>query len=288
MTKKVSGFGFQVSGLFSSSSSIISNLWKSSAPEFPIIGKYGKLLAMFVACVGLAAPAFAEWKDRYTGPQSGSNVKDEQGWRDIAATEKDADGFVSMFDGKSFNGWEGNSKRWRIEDGVIVGGSLTKGGASEYLCNARDYTNFEMRLQWKATKAGTNDVNGGIQIRTTRIKNNSQVTGYQADIGTLRGYLSGKFWGCLFDNARRNKILAGDPDANEKVVKFDGWNDYVIRCEGPRIQLWLNGTQTVDYTEADKKIPLTGTIGLQIHSGPPMEMRYRNIKIKELPGDVPW
>ena len=221
--------------------------------------------------------------ETYIGPIPGPNVKDQPGWKETAATEKDADKFVPLFDDKTFNGWEGTPKRWRIEDGAIVGGSLTNGGESDYLCTVRDFTNFEMRLQWKTVQVGTNDVNGGIQIRTRRLKNNTQVTGYQADLGTLKGYLAGKFWGCLFDNTRRNKILAGDPVANEKLVKMGDWNDYVIRCEGPRIRLWLNGQQTVDFTEADEKIPLSGIIGVQVHSGPAMEIWYRNIKIKELP-----
>ena len=59
-------------------------------------------------------------------------------------------------------------------------------------------------------------------------------------------------------------------------------NDLVIRCEGPRIQIWVNGLQTVDYTETDDKIARQGIIGLQIHSGPPAEASYRNIRLKKL------
>ena len=55
-----------------------------------------------------------------------------------------------------------------------------------------------------------------------------------------------------------------------------------IRCQGPRIRLYINGTQTIDFTEADPKIPLTGVIAIQIHSGPPTEAWYRNITLTEL------
>ena len=72
--------------------------------------------------------------------------------------------------------------------------------------------------------------------------------GYQADLGTLKGYLNGKFWGLLFDNCRR-ATLAGDSEANEKIVKMRDWNQYLIRAQGRRIQQWLNGRQVVDYTE---------------------------------------
>lgn len=241
----------------------------------------GVLCLLAVAWVCSAAP-----REVLYGPLMGPNVKDAAGWKDVASTVQDEEGFVSLFDGKTFNGWEGVPHRWRIENSALVGGSLTKGGGSDYLCTVRDFTNFELRVQWKTVQVGTNDVNGGIPIRTRRIKDSAQVTGYQADFGTLKGYLAGRFWGCLFDNARRNRILAGDPVANEKLVKMGDWNDYVIRCEGPRIRLWLNGQQTVDFTEVNKSIPLSGIIGVQVHSGPAMEIWYRNIKIKELPRET--
>ena len=85
--------------------------------------------------------------------------------------------------------------------------------------------------------------------------------GYQADIGQ-------DYWGALYDESRRNKVLPGPDQAKMKdVVKHGDWNDYVIRAEGKRIRLWLNGVQTVDYTEQDEKIDAAGVIGLQVHGG---------------------
>ncbi len=66
-----------------------------------------------------------------------------------------------------------------------------------------------------------------------------------------------------------------------KIVKYDDWNDYTIRCEGPRVRLWLNGTLTVDYTEKDD-IDRTGIIGLQIHGGAKAKAYYKDIMIEEL------
>ncbi len=77
-------------------------------------------------------------------------------------------------------------------------------------------------------------------------------------------------------------LACPDPAKIAEVVRVGGWNDYVIRCEGKRIQLWLNGLQTVDYTEPDDAIPQSGVIGLQIHGGPPSEAWYRNIRIRPL------
>jgi hypothetical protein len=94
------------------------------------------------------------------------------------------------------------------------------------------------------------------------------------------------YWGDLYDESRRNKpLVKAKRDEVAKILKADGWNDYVIRCEGKRIQQWINGFQTVDYTEADEKIELKGVIGLQIHSGPPTETWYKEIVIKELGKD---
>ena len=61
-----------------------------------------------------------------------------------------------------------------------------------------------------------------------------------------------KYWGCLYDEARRNKVLVQAPAALENVLKKDGWNDYVIRAQGDHVQLWVNGAQeTVDDNETD-------------------------------------
>ena len=92
------------------------------------------------------------------------------------------------------------------------------------------------------------------------------------------------YWGALYDESRRNRVLA-KPDAKviEKLVKHDDWNEYVIRCEGPKIKLWLNGTLTVDYTETDDKIDRTGIIGLQVHGGAKAKVYYKSVTIDELP-----
>jgi hypothetical protein len=101
--------------------------------------------------------------------------------------------------------------------------------------------------------------------------------GYQADMGQ-------HYWGCLYDESRRNRVLAqADRAELDKVLKPGQWNDYMIRCEGRRIQLWINGFQTVDYTEPDDNIEQKGIIGLQIHSGPPSEAWYKDILIRPIP-----
>ena len=183
----------------------------------------------------------------------------------------------SLFDGKTLTGWEGDEKTWRVEDGAIVGGSLEAVvPRNEFLCTTRSYGDFELKLKFKLL--GDKDkANAGVQFRTKRIPKHHEVIGYQADIG--KGY-----WGALYDESRRNKVLAG-PKAEdvEKLVKADDWNDYTIRAQGPWIQLWLNGTKTVNYIEKGEKIDTTGIIGLQVHGGAKSKVLYKDITLEELP-----
>jgi len=182
---------------------------------------------------------------------------------------------VPLFDGKSFEGWEGPLTAFRIEEGAVVGGTLKAPvPRNEFLSTKKEYRDFELRLQFKLLGKG---VNAGVQIRSRRVPNSNEMCGYQADLGD--GY-----WGCLYDESRRNKVLAKANAAEvNKVLKREDWNEYVIRCVGKRIQLFINGQPTVDYTEADAKYEQVGVFGLQIHGGGPTEAWYKDISIKELP-----
>ena len=184
-----------------------------------------------------------------------------------------------LFDGKSFAGWEGDTaKTWRIEDGAIVGGSTdTVVPRNEFLCTTKAYGDFELRVMFKLV-GDPEKANAGVQVRTKRIPKHHEVIGYQADIG--QGY-----WGALYDESRRNKVLAApDAETRKKAVKLDDWNEYVIRCEGPRIRLTLNGVQTVDYSEPDDKVERDGVIALQVHGGAKAKVSYKDITIVELKG----
>ena len=180
----------------------------------------------------------------------------------------------SLFDGIGFSGWEGNLSVFRIEEGAIVGGQLNKQIPHNFfLSTVEDYADFELTLEFKLIGANTN---AGIQIRSERIPDHHEMIGYQADLGQ-------NYWGALYDESRRRKVLAG-PDAEQlkKVLKLSDWNRYRIRCQGKRIQLWINDFQTVDYTETDNTIKQSGKIALQIHGGPPGEAWYRNLQITPL------
>jgi hypothetical protein len=201
---------------------------------------------------------------------------------------------TSLFDGKTLRGWEGDTaKTWRVEEGAIAGGSLTEAvPRNEFLTTTRAYANFILRLKFKLV--GTEGfINGGVQFRSQRPPSPSasatqapssakpvppnEMIGYQADLG--EGY-----WGSLYDESRRNKILAqADATQVKEALRPNDWNDYEIRAEGSRIRLFLNGRQTVDYTEPDAAIPQSGLIGLQIHGGGKAKVFFKDITIQELP-----
>lgn len=183
-----------------------------------------------------------------------------------------------LFDGKTFNGWQGDIKNtWKIENAAIVGGSLEKTvPQNDFLCTARTYDNFILKLKVKLT-GSDGFINSGIQFRSIRSSDPAnEMIGYQADWGK-------NYWASLYDESRRNKTIA-KPDSAQvlKWIKINDWNDYEVKAEGSRIRLYINGHQTVDYTESDVNIPQSGLIGLQIHGGGKAQVAFKDIYITEL------
>ncbi len=187
----------------------------------------------------------------------------------VAAADEEE--FVPLFDGKTLAGWEGDQQLWKAQDGMIVGDSAGI-KQNEFLATKKTYGNFELRLEFKLRKG---EGNSGIQFRSKRVAGSSEVSGYQADIGE-------KYWGCLYDESRRNKVLVQAPAELEKSLHKEDWNSYVIRAVADRITLTLNGVTTVDYRESDEAIAREGIIALQVHAGGPLRIEFRKLRIKEL------
>jgi predicted esterase len=200
------------------------------------------------------------------------------GWT-LSARAQTPAGFKPIFNGKDLSGWNGRSDVWKVENGVLI--AETPGlKQNEFLATDKTYHDFVLRASFHLVKG---ECNSGVQFRSVRIPNNSEMIGYQADLGD--GY-----WGCLYDESRRNKVLMGprgDTPAAKRLnaaLKRDGWNDYMVRAMDDRISLSINGVTTVDYREMDPKIARDGVIGLQIHADrKPVRVEFKNLFIQELP-----
>ena len=196
----------------------------------------------------------------------------------VAFTNEDAieSDFVSIFNGKTLDGWDGDIKTFRVAEGMIIAGSLNdRIPNNQSLCSKKTYGDFELRLEARIRGEGKT---AGILFRGQRIPSQQNVIGYQFQLGVEENK---PIWGALYDQSRRDKFLAkGDAGKLSSIIKPMSWNDVVIRCIGPRIEMWVNGMQTVDYTEAESQIDRSGFLGLQIHAGPATEAYYRKIRIK--------
>lgn len=187
---------------------------------------------------------------------------------------------VSLFDGKTLDGWDFDPAMWRVEDGCITGGSTTeKIKKNDFISTKKSFQNFELKLKIKCSgDPKTGMINSGIQIRSVR--DGTHMSGYQVDCGA-------GWFGKIYDEHRRNKVIwAPTPEqqaALDKVVDVFGWNEYRIRAEGPRIQTWINGVHCIDYTETDPNIALDGHIAPQVHSGGICLVQVKDVTIEELP-----
>lgn len=185
----------------------------------------------------------------------------------------------SLFDGTTLNGWktvkEENAKFWSVKDSVITGGDgVTKIPTNTYLHTTKSYGDFEFRALFRLTgDHSTGLINSGIQYRSIIMDN--KIIGYQADIG--KGY-----WGDIYDEHRRAKLLGGDLGTLKHILNEDGWNSYIVRCIGNKHVTYINGVKTAEYIEKDPNIPSKGVIGIQLHSGGNAKVEFKHITITEL------
>ncbi|MBI2479087.1 MAG: DUF1080 domain-containing protein, partial [Planctomycetia bacterium] len=188
---------------------------------------------------------------------------------------------TSLFDGRSLDGWEvieRDRQWWTVADGAITGGSLEqKVPYNTFVSTKESFHNFELTLQIRIQ--GTEGfINSGIQIRSIRVPNSSEMSGYQVDAGD-------GWWGKIYDESRRNKVVgqAADLGAVNRAVRKNDWNEYKIRAEGRRSRSWINGVAALDYTEQDGNIALDGHIGVQAHGGGKVLVQFKDIMIERLP-----
>ena len=185
-------------------------------------------------------------------------------------------GFVGLFDGKTLDGWTQRNglATYRVEDGAIVGRTAKK-SPNSFLCTNKAYCDFELLFEVMVDPG----LNSGVQIRSRSSKayNNERVHGPQVEIETAPGES-----GYIYGEATGRGWLSPNQDIKD-AYKNDQWNKYRVLAVGPRIQVWINDVKVEDLT--DEASSQCGFIGLQVHGvgdRGPFEVRWRNIKIKDL------
>ena len=185
-------------------------------------------------------------------------------------------GAPPLFDGASLQGWEGRQDLWKVEDGAITCDARRAPlPANAFLVSQKEYADFHFTCE-VFLEGVSGFTNAGVQFRSQRVPNSHEMIGYQVDLGP------GDWgWGCLYEESRRGMLVQVDPAVKAQAVKPNDWNRLEISCQGPRIRIWLNGRQTVDYTEKQAGIPASGRFGLQIHGGGGTRVRYRGVEVEE-------
>jgi predicted dehydrogenase len=161
---------------------------------------------------------------------------------------------------------------WSLSSDGVITGKHSGLQYNDFLRTKQHYDDFELKVEFRL-KGG--EGNSGVQFRSEPVAGTHEVSGYQADIGQ-------QYWGCLYDESRRKRVLAQPPAGSLAGVDKNGWNEYTIRAQGNFITLHLNGVRTVHYIEPDQDLLRRGFIALQVHSGPGIEVEFRKAMIREL------
>jgi len=218
--------------------------------------------------------------------------------------EERAEGFVSLFNGRDLSGWEGNRAIWRVENGVIVGETTADGPArityNQFLVRTgEEYDDFVLRFDIKCTPGAGNS---GMQIRSWMNPDANRpfsVHGYQADFDGAHAY-TGIFYGegfrgiILSQRGQEAVIEPGqrqpaevrrfaDGEALKRELKVDDWNTYEVTAKDFTFTNKINGHVMSIFTDNDPELrKSTGLLAIQAHTGPPMKVEVRNIRIKKL------
>ena len=208
-------------------------------------------------------------------------------------------GFETIFDGKTLKGWNGDPKFWSVKDGAITGKTTkenpTKGNT--FIIWEGKTGNFDLRLDYKIIGG-----NSGIQYRSFKADGPDEwrIGGYQADFeagDTFSGICYGeRFRGILSLRGKKTTLTVGDDgklkkeveefakDADiAKAIKKEDWNSYRIVARNFSLTHYINGVKTTQVIDRDRKTRRAeGLLALQLHAGPPMNVQFKNIRIKEL------
>ncbi len=207
------------------------------------------------------------------------------------------EGFVSLFDGKSLEGWDGDPVYWSVKDGVIVGevtpDTLLKRN-SFLIWQGGKVGDFELVVEYRVSEKG----NSGINYRSLITPDLKwALTGYQADIDggdrwsgqnyeeRGRTFLAYRGQGVVLKPEAKPELVKaiGEKDELQKVIKKEDWNTYRIIAKGNMIKHYINDVLMSEVEDLDPKLRVAeGYLGVQVHVGPPMKIEYRKIELKKM------
>ncbi len=188
----------------------------------------------------------------------------------------DAEGWITLFNGRDLTGWDGDPKVWRVKDGYVSGEIEKQENGNTFLVFKKPFSNFvfEADIILVGSKG-----NSGIQYRSKQSErgpNKWVVTGYQADFAN-------GIWGKLYEEGGRGGLVWNYREKAPEIKKDDGWNRYRITANGTKLRQEINGVVTIEFDDQDPaKAAKRGVIGLQYHSPGGFEVRFKNIRIKLL------
>jgi len=218
---------------------------------------------------------------------------------DSALPKPDADGFVTIFNGRDLAGWTGLADYWSVTDGSISGHQTKDMSRQTFLVfSALKVTDFELRLKYRfASPEG----NSGIQFRSMVLDPETyRVGGYQADLdaeveyaGSIydeagvagdRGTMSNRGERTTWDAgyARHIEPLSASGPDLKKSIKLGDWNDVVLVADGNHVVYSINGRVMTDLIDHAPAALREGVLALQLHAGFTMDVRFKDVRIKVL------
>ena len=214
--------------------------------------------------------------------------------------------WISLFNGKDLNGWDGDPRLWSVKDGVIHGETTPEKparGNTFLIWRGGKPTDLELRLKFRIENG-----NSGVQYRSKEV-DKWVVSGYQAEVegtpgkvGFLyhergRGWLTNVGDFMVIDEKGNKEVVSKVSNVDELVkagyYKDKDWNEYRIIAQGNHLIHYLNGYQTMELIDNDKVTDpdnpkdtggaaREGILALQIHQGPPMVVQFKDIRIRNL------
>ena len=178
--------------------------------------------------------------------------------------------FISLFDGKSTDGWKSvGDGTWQVESGLLIGQSEKHHGKHSVLLTNETYSDFVLQVEFRLARG-----NSGIVFRSTPIVSNTSVRGYQAELD------GGKRTGGLFEPAGRQWLVVPHEDTVAKHYRPRDWNTMLISASKGHILVRLNGSTVSEIK--DKFGAREGHIGFQLHGGIGSVIELRKVKVKVL------